>query len=243
MKFNARNINILLLAVVIHLGIAVAFMFSKISSMKETTRIEFEFEKPQVDEKTPLEEEKKKVEEEKKQVEQQINEMVAGERRKNIGVNVNEKVKEEISTENYMKQIQDQLNAGRPQPSAKEATTKNIDDDKPKEANMNATPEPKHDKPGVFHGPTNIYYDLANRHDVYLPIPVYKCQGMGKIVIQIVVSTDGTVLEAILNKTASENNECLQNTALAYARRTRFNVDNKAPAKQGGTLTYVFVAQ
>ncbi len=242
MTFHSKNINILLLAIVIHLLIAIVFMFSKIQGMKESTRIEFEFEKPEIDQKAPLEEEAQKLEEQKKILEQQINEMIANERR-NIGVNINEKVKDEISTEKYMQQLQDQLNAGRPKAPENEIKTSQIDDSKPSEANMNVKPEPVNDKPGIYKGPTNIYYDLEGRKHVYLPIPVYKCQGMGKIVIEITVAPDGTVIDATIDKSNSQDNDCLQSTALSYAKRTRFNTNNKAPSRQQGVLTYVFVAQ
>jgi len=57
----------------------------------------------------------------------------------------------------------------------------------------------KKDKPeerGTFDGPTRIFYDLAGRHHVYLPIPIYKCEGAGQVTLAIVVDPAGNVIKA-----------------------------------------------
>jgi hypothetical protein len=95
-----------------------------------------------------------------------------------------------------------------------------------------------------YQGPTRIYYDLAGRNHTYLPIPIYKCQGSGKVVLSIVVSQKGIVEEAkIIEGESTTMDMCLVETAVKTALISRFNPDINSPKLQTGTLTYHFVAQ
>jgi hypothetical protein len=95
-----------------------------------------------------------------------------------------------------------------------------------------------------YKGPTRIYYDLAGRTHKYLPIPIYKCQGAGKVTLSIEVSQTGVVEKAlIIEKESTTADPCLIETAVRSALISRFNSDIKSPKVQTGTLTYHFVAQ
>jgi len=95
-----------------------------------------------------------------------------------------------------------------------------------------------------YAGPTRIYYDLAGRNHTFLPIPIYKCQGSGKVVLIIDVDQKGNVSSAsIVAGESTTSDECLIETAVSSAKRSRFNADFNAPRTQRGTLTYIFVAQ
>jgi hypothetical protein len=95
-----------------------------------------------------------------------------------------------------------------------------------------------------YRGPTRIYYDLQGRNHTYLPIPIYKCQGSGKIVLLIEVNQKGYVVDArILEGESTVKDECLIETATGSALISTFEPDLKAPGIQQGTLTYIFVAQ
>ena len=94
-----------------------------------------------------------------------------------------------------------------------------------------------------YSGPSSVYYSLEGRHKVYLPIPVFKCEGEGKIVVQIVVNRGGRVLDAKVLKRESVQDDCLFEAALQASRKTRFNVSTKSPERQTGTITYHFVKQ
>ena len=95
-----------------------------------------------------------------------------------------------------------------------------------------------------YQGPTRIYYELIGRHHMYLPIPIYKCQGSGKVVLAILVNQRGIVEEAkIIEAGSTASDPCLVETALKTALISRFNPDIKSPKIQTGTLTYHFVAQ
>jgi hypothetical protein len=98
-------------------------------------------------------------------------------------------------------------------------------------------------KRSTFKGKSNIHYLLGNRYHLQLPIPVYLAQGGGEVVVDIVVDRNGDVLSA----TPRESGKISDPTILAYAKqaaeKTLFNADNKAPDKERGTITYLFVAQ
>lgn len=95
-----------------------------------------------------------------------------------------------------------------------------------------------------YRGPTRIYYDLQGRNHTWLPIPIYKCQGSGKVVLSIEVNQRGNVENAsIIEGKSTTNDDCLIETAVGTALVSRFEPNLNAPRIQKGTLTYIFVAQ
>jgi hypothetical protein len=96
-------------------------------------------------------------------------------------------------------------------------------------------------------GPSGAHTHLLRSwkpHHVYLPIPIYKCQGAGQITLAIVVDRSGNVLKAEpASKLSSTKDPCLIETAVEHAFKSRFNADQSAPEKQAGFLTFVFVSQ
>jgi hypothetical protein len=95
-----------------------------------------------------------------------------------------------------------------------------------------------------FKGPTRIYYDLFGRNHLYLPVPIYKCEGSGKVVLTIEVDQNGVVQKAqIVERESTASDPCLIETAVNTALISRFNPDASAPKIQIGSLTYQFVAQ
>jgi hypothetical protein len=95
-----------------------------------------------------------------------------------------------------------------------------------------------------YSGPTRIYYDLPGRTHTYLPIPIYKCEGAGKVVLSIEVNPKGIVTSAsVMVAESTTTDQCLVETAVSTALISRFNPDIKAIKNQTGSLTYHFVAQ
>ena len=90
---------------------------------------------------------------------------------------------------------------------------------------------------------TTVSYFLENRWHSYIYIPTYKCQGGGTVIIDIVMNQAGKVISAIIAENKSTRDECLLEEAYRSATTARFNADSKSPAKQLGTITYVFIAQ
>lgn len=100
------------------------------------------------------------------------------------------------------------------------------------------------DKKINYQGPTRVYYNLPGRNHIILPIPVYKCEGEGKVTVSIDVDNVGTVVAARVVATESSTTDlCLLETALQSALDSSFNQNASAPKKQTGTITFHFVAQ
>ena len=94
-----------------------------------------------------------------------------------------------------------------------------------------------------YKGETRIDYYLEGRMSIYLPIPIYKCQGSGTITLQIEVNPRGDVEKATVLARGSSTDQCLVETATNSALSSKFNPDINAPKIQTGTLTFQFVAQ
>ena len=119
-------------------------------------------------------------------------------------------------------------------PSAKKDTSGNKNDKTDKSQEMAAN----------YKGKTRIYYNLPGRTHTYLPLPIYKCQGEGKVALTITVSQKGEVEKAVIIESESSTSDpCLIETAVSTALESRFNSDVNSPKTQTGTLSYQFVAQ
>jgi len=139
----------------------------------------------------------------------------------------------EISEENYLDELRQRLEEGS---RSGETEFRDLEDSAEEiTADEMAT---------AYSGPTRIYYVLEGRTHRYLPLPIYKCEGNGKVVLGIVVDQRGFVLSAeVIQEESSTDDYCLHDMAKDAALRTRFNLDLSAPARQQGLLTYNFVAQ
>jgi hypothetical protein len=105
-------------------------------------------------------------------------------------------------------------------------------------------PDKSQEMAANYKGPTRIYYDLAGRTHTYLPIPIYKCQGQGKVKMSIMVNQNGVVEKVIvLENESTTSDPCLVETAVSTALISRFNPSINSPKIQTGTLSYQFVAQ
>ncbi len=91
-------------------------------------------------------------------------------------------------------------------------------------------------------GMVTVSYSITNpvRHHRYLDKPAYKCEGGGEVVVSVTVNRSGEVVGAYVK---SGGDECMRRTALASARRSTFDINSSAPAKQTGTITYIFIPQ
>jgi outer membrane biosynthesis protein TonB len=173
----------------------------------------------------------------------------------NIARNLSSKPAEKINAKDYIDKVKEELIK-----SGKLGADNFIDDQKKQSQSegteniavrKDTTGEKIKTKPGQstemaanYKGPTRIYYDLIGRNHLYLPIPIYKCQGSGKVVLTIEVDQNGTVQRAqIAERESTVTDPCLIETAINTALESRFNPDAAAPKIQIGSLTYMFVAQ
>ncbi len=152
-----------------------------------------------------------------------------------------DKVKEELiksgklGKENYIDEQKQHSNDNNTAVSEKKEDVKKDNEEKPLDAAKMAA---------NYKGPTRINYNLMGRTHLYLPIPIYKCQGAGTVTMDIDVDQKGNVLKAsVIPAGSTTEDPCLIETAVNSALVSRFNSDVNAPKVQRGTLSYKFVAQ
>ena len=97
---------------------------------------------------------------------------------------------------------------------------------------------------GKFSGAVTVAYNFTDpvRHHRDLYTPAYRAKSGGVVVVDVWINRNGEVTSARIQ---SSTNPELNEQALSAARnkRTRFNIDSKAPASHRGTITYTFVSQ
>lgn len=91
-------------------------------------------------------------------------------------------------------------------------------------------------------GRVTVSFSLTNpvRTSRYLEVPAYLCEGGGEVVVSITVDRAGEVVGA---RVEEGGDDCMRSSALRAARNSVFNIDESAPAKQTGTITYIFIPQ
>ena len=91
-------------------------------------------------------------------------------------------------------------------------------------------------------GRVTVSFSLVDpvRHARHLEVPAYRCEGGGEVVVRIAVDRAGEVVGASV---ASGGDECMRSTALQAARNSRFDINESAPARQIGTIAYLFIPQ
>ncbi|MEL6989635.1 MAG: hypothetical protein AAGK97_17630 [Bacteroidota bacterium] len=86
---------------------------------------------------------------------------------------------------------------------------------------------------------STVSYHLPDRTAIRLPNPVYTCDAVGKIVLNISVDNKGVITEMNYNQKAStSSNGCLIDQAMTYANDALFSGASKA--KQLGSITFYF---
>jgi TonB family protein len=102
-----------------------------------------------------------------------------------------------------------------------------------------------------FAGNVMVDFKLDNRtafenNNWYIRNPGYKCGvgSSGTVMIRVKVNPSGQVIDAYLDEASSNGlNSCMIDEALTYARKSKFNFSQKAPASQSGYIRYRFVSQ
>lgn len=91
-------------------------------------------------------------------------------------------------------------------------------------------------------GRVTVSFSLTNpvRTSRWLEVPAYRCEGGGEVVVAVTVNRAGEVAAA---RVEEGGDECMREAALQAARASLFNIDSSAPARQTGTITYIFIPQ
>lgn len=248
-KYNGKIVGILG-TVIIHLVAAIVFMSFQLTGLKtkEKQIKKFEIEFAAIEEKKAIE---KPVEPPPTSVENIFYDDVE---MLNIARNLSSRSEVKVDAKDYIDQVKEELiQSGKlgtdnylDKPGGNQMNEDDqfeLENQKEKEKQEDNANESRK-MAANYRGPTRIYYDLQGRNHTYLPIPIYKCQGSGKIVLLIEVNQNGIVENAnIIEGESTAKDECLLETATGSALRSRFEPDMNAPRIQKGTLTFIFVAQ
>jgi hypothetical protein len=250
MSVDRGKIRGILGAIIIHLVAAIIFMLVKLGSLR-TNEVTKEYQIALEDLSEPA----------KKEIltdhyGTSVEKIFQGDQEVlNIARNLANQPDVKINAADYIDKVKDELiESGKlgkdnyidEQKKAKESRNNENDISAQKDNNLKA--QEKKDEANKmaanYAGPTRIYYNLKGRYQTYLNIPIYKCEGSGKIVMNIEVNQKGDVLNAkVLPAESTTTDPCLIETAVNAALISRFNPDAFAEKVQMGTLTYHFVSQ
>ncbi len=241
--WTQQHLYAILATVIFHLVLAIIFMIVKIRALPERSNqpVLITFEQP-----PPPPAEKK---EEKLVPDEGLKEMLH-----NIPVNEAMKKDENMDIKKYIDMVKEEMIK-----EGKLGKDNYIDEQERMDAEMKkelsrTIPLKEEEKPGdslskaaleaaKYAGPTRVKYFLPDRVALNLVIPIYKCEGSGTVVVNIIVDQEGYVISAAIDPARSATSTCMHKTALGAARRSRFNPDGQAPEKQNGTITFYFVPQ
>lgn len=95
----------------------------------------------------------------------------------------------------------------------------------------------------VVKGNVTVSFNLKGRGAVHLEVPAYRCEGGGRVVVDIVVALNGDVVSAAVRSATGVTDPCVQEMALWAARNSTFTVSRTGGDKQMGTMTFLFVQQ
>lgn len=98
-------------------------------------------------------------------------------------------------------------------------------------------------KSTIYVGKSRVTYMLKGRFSRFIPIPVFKCEFGGTVIVDIYVKSDGNVYKAEVVDEKSDTDECLRAAAIDSAMRSRFNSVKDESKYQLGQITYIFVKQ
>jgi TonB family protein len=245
-NFFNNNVNAILGAISIHLMVIIAFLWFKlgeVNRMQKEQEVLIEFN----EEIMPLEEDKT--------LEAKLSDLGYGDAMPaldrqtlhSIASNVASKMDDEISTEKYEQQVMQELGIStlKSGGATLEQQASEADDNAIAEkALQNDATERDYEVPNILRKDnTTVSYFLEGRWHSYVYIPTYKCQGGGTVIIDIVINQSGRVISALIAENKSTPDNCLREEAFRSATTAQFNSDSKAPAKQLGTMTYVFLPQ
>jgi hypothetical protein len=91
-------------------------------------------------------------------------------------------------------------------------------------------------------GNVTVSFSFKNpvRYSRHLVKPAYRCEGGGEVIVAVVINQRGEVISATVT---SGGDECMRQTAIESALNSQFDINNNAPTKQQGTITYIFIPQ
>ena len=104
------------------------------------------------------------------------------------------------------------------------------------------TQESKKGEDSKYKGGVTVRFEFKNptRTKRNLVIPAYRAEAGGQVVVAVTLNQGGEVIAA---RIVSGGDDIMREESLRAARASLFNIDNSAPARHEGTITYTFVPQ
>lgn len=233
--FISENINGILGTTIVHLILAMLFLFVKIGEVREFHQeqllVEFTEEMASIEEIIEAYESFDDLE--MPALDQQTV--------RSIVQNISSDIEQEISTEQFEQQVMDELGIESLEPELPEDSNEDIAIVENYEQKEELPPEEITNT--IVKDNTAVTYDLENRWHRYIYIPAYKCEGGGTVVLNIEVDQQGFVTSANIVRNESTNDPCILEEAVNSARKALFNTNTSALPKQEGTITYTFLPQ
>ena len=241
-RFVKNNLVAILYTLIFHLIVLIILIFIKVEGLKQDQElgIQLEFEERSIEE---------ILAEETIDIPAEWLENIFQEREfssnRAVNLNAEDPFKEEISTNEYVQDLLDQIELARNQEDKKK-----LEELQAILATADYVP-PETDAQEEFSeytGPTTITYDFLDeprkRRKTFLTVPVYRCQGSGIVKVEIMVGQDGSVSEADVRQPVEGSDDvCFAEAARNAAMSSRFRVDIMAPVKHRALITYHFIAQ
>jgi len=241
-EFFRTNLTAILYTIIIHLLVAIILVFLKIDRLKDDRELGVMVD---LTEEVSLED---LLEQEQIEVPAEWIEKIyeARQEASNRAVNVNDEALKDISTEDYVNSLLDELESEKDEDfrqnreKLKEIISSKVYEEE-------AKPEPD-EREEHFTGPTTITYEFLDqpkqRMKRTLTIPVYRCEGSGRVIVEVVVRQDGTVSNAnVLSAETINDPSCFIEAAEKAALSSSFKSDFSAPEKHRARITYQFIAQ
>ena len=93
-----------------------------------------------------------------------------------------------------------------------------------------------------YKGGVTVRFEFRNpvRTKRHLVVPAYTSDTGGQVEVSVTLNQGGEVIDARIK---SGGNDKMRKEALKAARESLFNIDNSAPARHEGTITYTFLPQ
>ena len=242
-RFIKENLVAILYTLIFHLIVLIILIFVRVEGLKNARElgIELEFEEKTIEEILAEED----IDIPAEWLEQVMRQRELSSNRA-VNLNTEEQFNEDISTNDYVQDLLDQIEMARAQ------------EDREKLEELQAilaaadfvppASELKGEDDTDYTGPTTITYEFLEeprqRGKVLLTVPVYRCQGSGFVRVEIVVAQDGSVLDAkVKGPIEGADRICFSNAALAAARSSKFRIEINGPEKHRAHITYTFIAQ
>jgi len=240
--FLKKNKVALLCTLIFHLVVLIIFIFVKVEGLKSDQElgIELEFEEKTIEQLLAEEE----VEIPADWLEEIMRQRELSSNRA-VNLNTEDKLNEDISTSDYVKDLLDQIEEARDQEDREK-----LEELQSILASADYVPPSvdEEEENAVYAGPTTITFEFLeeplNRGKVELTVPVYRCQGSGVVKVEVAVATDGRVREArVLEPIIGSDRVCFSDAALSAALSSQFRIELSGPAKHRAIITYSFIAQ